>query len=338
MYCISIFRRETCAINSPNVKSINKMGKKSKTKITNMEVASVIIAIIAVGISIWSVYKSEDIAKKSGAFDKGELKLSIDNFNILETETYDVYFGINFKQNELNLLEFPISVTNIGNKTVEEIVLTSNYPSVMKVAIDNDLIKITSILGDDIKRKYFSSKLFDQVSLNLKSLNPSVTVNMNDLISAQETFINNQKVSAKTKDGKNINLSISASFDYKIITTLNAKDITSQNFQFNVQNINSINFQEVLKLAVKSKLSKKEKSFINRPFIIFIPEVENINGAENIKINQLKIVQNSGCLFKFDDEMKYLIQYNHDRTIKSIFDAKEITAGNIIEFVRIDEN
>ena len=73
-------------------------------------------------------------------------------------------------------------------------------------------------------------------------------------------------MSAKTKDGKNIELNISASFDYKIITTLNAKDITSKNFQFNVQNINSINFQEVLKLSVKSRLSKKEKSFINRPF------------------------------------------------------------------------
>ena len=61
-----------------------------------MELASLIIAIIAVGISIWAVYKSEDIAKKSGAFDKGELRLSFDNFDILENQTYDVYFGINF--------------------------------------------------------------------------------------------------------------------------------------------------------------------------------------------------------------------------------------------------
>lgn len=297
---------------------------KSKSKVNRMELASFIIAVIAVGISIWSVYKSEDVAKKSGAFDKGELKLSFDNFDVLENETYDVYFGINFNINELNLLEFPISVTNIGNKTVEEIVLTNNYPSEMKVAIDNDLIKINSILGDDIKRNYFSSKPFDQVSLNLKSLNPRVSINMNDLISAQETSINNEKMSAKTKDGKNIDLNITASFDYKIITTLNAKDITSQNFQFNVQNINSINFQEVLKTAIKSKLSKKEENFINRPFIIFIPEVENTNSADNIKINQLKIVQNSGCLFKFDDEMKYLIQYNHDGTIKNIFDVKKL--------------
>ena len=289
-----------------------------------MELASLIVAIIAIGISIWAVYKSEDIAKKSGVFDKGELILSFDNFDILENQTYDVYFGINFIPTELNLLEFPISVANIGNKTVDEIALISNYPNAMKVAIDTDLLEIKSILGDDIKRKYFSSKPFDQVALNLKSLNPRAAVSMTDLISVQETSINNHKMSAVSKDGKNVDFNVSAAFAYKIITTLNAKDITSQNFQFNVQNINSTNFQELLKHAVTSRLSKKEESSNNRPFIIFITEIDITRKGNGFKINQLKIIPNSGSLFKFDDEMKYLIQYNRDGTIKNIFDVNQI--------------
>ena len=285
-----------------------------------MELASLFVAIIAVGISIWAVYKSDDIARKSGAYDKGELILSFDNFDVLENQTYDVYFGINFVPKELNLLELPISVTNVGKKSVEEIALISNYPNIMNAAIDSKLIELKSILGNDISREYFESKPFDQVALKLKQLNPNSAIHMSDLLSVQETSINNHKISAVTKDGKNVDFNVSADIDYKIISTLTAKDITSQNFQFNAQNINSINAQEILKMAIKSKLSSKEK--INRPFFIFITEIDKINQSDSIKINQLKIRPNSGSLYKFDDEMKYLLEYNRDGSIRNIFDVK----------------
>jgi hypothetical protein len=295
---------------------------KKKTRYSMIEILSLIIAIGALAVSFWAVKKSDEIAKKSGAYDRGELIISFLDFDILEDKTYDVYFGVKFRPNEINFLELPYSASNIGNKTVNEIVLLNNYPNEVKAAIDSDVLEIKSILGDEVKRKSFSSKPFDQVSLSLKSLNPHSTVSLNDLMHVQETSFENQTISGVTKDGHTMHFNVSAGFSYQVITTLSATDIISQNYHLNIQNINSSDSKEILKQVIKHHQSKKGATS-RRPFFIIMTEVDDVKDGNGFKLNRLKCISNSSYMYQFEEDMKYIFRYGKDKSI-TIIDPKNL--------------
>ncbi len=93
-----------------------------------LSILSFIVATCSMFISKCAVDKSEEIAERSGAFDKGELHLSFEGYIIDTKKTYEIYFGIPFHDSVLYYSSIPTGVQNSGKKTVENVELVINYP------------------------------------------------------------------------------------------------------------------------------------------------------------------------------------------------------------------
>lgn len=70
------------------------------------------VATVAIFISIWAIKKPQEIAERSGAFDKGKLNLKLVDYLLKPNERYEVCYGLIFQDSISNFASFPTGIYN----------------------------------------------------------------------------------------------------------------------------------------------------------------------------------------------------------------------------------
>jgi hypothetical protein len=282
------------------------------------------IAVIAsIFISIWGVNQSETIAKKSGAFDKGDLKFSFGGYFLLPNKTYDVYVGVNFADSSLHFGTLPFGIHNWGKKSVEDISLIIKYPNMANISVTDSLINQKNIFLDKFERKFQIDEPFDLVSYNLRSINPNFSVETPDLICFNKETKYSALIPVRTKDDYEINVQTNFSYTFDIFVGLTAKDIDTESFKFNLNLRNQINLETFINSIITEKLETKKKKEILPSFIVIIPKVSKTIGKEKEKITFLESSMSTTLLCQFDKDFKSVLILNQDGTLNKQIKLEE---------------
>ena len=187
--------------------------------------------IASISISIWGINASERIAERSGAFDKGELKLSFGGYFVYPNVDFDVYYGVDFSDSSLHFATMPIGMHNLGKKTLENVNLLLKYPHIANIAIDDSIIKFESILTEPLERKFFTVEPYDQVSYKFNSINPNFSIQAGDLICIPKETLVQETFPVMTKDSNTINVTTTIKYAYPIKIGLTAKDAMTEQYK-----------------------------------------------------------------------------------------------------------
>ena len=83
-----------------------------------------IAALVAgVALGVWSVRKSEEIARRSGGFDKPKLVLSLGDWRLVPNTSETLSVGAAFEPSSVTLLQIPLQITNEGPRTAHDVTL-----------------------------------------------------------------------------------------------------------------------------------------------------------------------------------------------------------------------
>src|SRR5690606_30186483 len=267
----------------------NKLSKIDKINLV-LGITSIIGVFISIFISIWGVKTSENIAEKSGAFDKGKLQLSFGGYFITPDNdiNFDVYYGVDFSDTTiLHFATLPFSIHNMGKKTIENANMIIKYPHIANIAVMDTLIKFNAIATEAIERKFGTVEPYDQVIFKFNSLNPNYSIEAGELICLQKETIFKDIIPVETKDSQTINLSTSVKYSYPTMVALTAKDIMTEQYNFVLNYRWETDLNKLIQTIISDKLSEKDKSKLNKQFFVIIPNQAQIVGEGNHKISLL---------------------------------------------------
>jgi hypothetical protein len=295
------------------------------SKPTKYEYSSLILSTIAIGIGIWAIYSQEKIAKKSGAFDKSNITLTLGNYTINESIDYNVYYGIPILQKNINLVSLPITVNNTGEKSAENVEIYYKYPYESGLLIDQENLDIESF-NKDIQRSTINTPPFAQASIKFKLINPNTSINANDIINIQDETSIYVETPVKTKDNRNINLLTYAKYSIITQVSLTAKDIKAKGYRFNISIVSQDNLNHIVKNIVTDQNTTK---FL-KDFFVIIPnnnQKQNFQ-KEGVIMNQYK--SENIYFFRYDSTGKKIALLNELGLQENIFDVGKIVSGNEI--------
>lgn|GEM_PF-4196401 len=273
--------------------------------------------IVSISIAIWAIKSNESIAEKSGAFDKGELKISFGGYFLESDSKYDVYYGINFKDSTMHFTGLPIGVHNQGKKTLENINILFKYPHLANLAVKDSYFELKSIFTDSIERKFLTVEPFDEVCYKLHNINPNFSILVDDPFYLRKETTEEVVVPVVTKDNKKMNISASYAYAYKILIGVTGKDINSQKFDFNLNYRNETDLNKLLNKIIKEKITEARKSGkMNLGFVLVIPKVREVLEQKNIKISQMTSDETTTLYCEFDNEIRKVSIMNQDGTLQ----------------------
>ncbi len=294
------------------------MGKKKKSNYFKENLHNIINSvgiIIALIISIYSYNQNEKIAIKSGAYDKGSLSFLFGNYPIVPEMKYDVYFGVNLNEKDLNFTNLPVGIINTGKKTVEEVSLFYRYPNATQIAVPDSLFEIKTVLIENLKRKFEKADKFDNISFNVGKMNPNLPINAGDLIFLNKETKQNFTFPVKTKDSVTVIAKTEVSYSFPFNIMLTGKDIESTNYSFNLNIRNEVQLNKLIKQIINEKLQEKKKGITNPTFFVTIPSIEKKQNGINIHNSD----SSNTLLIQFDKEFENYIIYNSNGEINKVF-------------------
>jgi len=312
-------RRKTATINKSKFSQIDKVN-------FGFSIFNAICVIVTLFVSIWSINKQEEIAEKSGSFDKGEITVRLGSYNISAEKTgqeIDIYYGIDFTDSSLHLVELPISIYNRGRKTLENVNLLIKYPHVATIALADSFVNFSSPTANKVERKFTTGGKYDQVSFFLNSIDPNSSAIPGELIVAREETKGNFFTKAYTKDSVLLGASINYSYHYIIEMLATAKDSENRSFRFNINYLNNTNKDSIIDKIVSykrdSKQKKKGESW-QRNFFVLIPQVTDVMNTIEGKLKVLNLNENNASFGVFSDTKEYIIildkDFNTNKVIK----------------------
>jgi len=242
---------------------------------------NLLIVILSIGISIWAIVSNERIAQKSGAFEKGELRLALGGYDLsthLEKDI-DVYYGVS--DTSLHYAAFPIVVCNSGEKTVEDIELILNYPhdtlypyNGLYTAIQDSIINCESII-ENVNRKLQIDGEDELVSYPIKSINPKLSVSIEEIFSVDKSLIGAYQISWMNgnipKRGK-----VFYSEPATINVILTAKNMPIKTLQFNINFRSGNDLTKLAQQVIKEKIDANKSSATRKAFYIVVPKVGKV--------------------------------------------------------------
>lgn len=289
-----------------------------------VSILSLIVATCSMFISKCAVDKSEEIAERFGAFDKGKLNLKFVDYLLVPNEVYDVCYGIIFHDSIENFASFPTGVYNSGNKTVESENLLINYPHSMNVTTDDTLLKLTPLLSkDDATRKIVRKSSLDQVLMSNKSINPNTTIDTWDMIYIGRKTPTPYIVSVDPKTGSTKVKIASSLIPYPVVAILTARDIEKQTFRFVISYWDEANMDSLIKKVALFKISNENRSIALRSFFVITPDV-NKKAVKGEKKEYYADIFDDVVLCRLEDDMQSLLILNSDGSIRKKIETKSL--------------
>lgn len=174
-------------------KQKEKPEKDKGLRISVWTLVFTIISLIAcVVIGIYSSYTAEKIAKRSGAFSKGDLEVYIANLNLLNGITNKVIFAYPSEKGSKVFAQLPIYLRNNGEKTIEDITLHIKFPKIANMAFDTDKLNlhydVFGLKANSMSHEFKTIGNFDIVVYHIPSLHPKQVLKINEPIHLVESI------------------------------------------------------------------------------------------------------------------------------------------------------
>lgn len=281
---------------------------------------SIIGVIISILISIWGIQTTKNIAKESGAFDKGIFQLSFGGYFVSPDIDFDVYYGVDFSDTSLlNFATLPFGVHNFGKKTIDNANMIIKYPHIANIAVNDSLIEFNAFSTEPIERKFSTVEPYDQVIIKFNSMNPNYSIEAGELICLRGETMFKHIFPVTTKDSHTINLSTSLKYAYPVTVGLTAKDIITAQYNFIINYRKETDFEKLIDKVIQEKISQKEDSLEgSKNFFVIIPTQTKSIGKGNNKVAFLNSNSSNTLLCQFDKEMKTVAIMNQDGNIQRI--------------------
>lgn len=280
--------------------------------------------IFTILIAIWGISMNERIAEKSGAFDKGEIKLSFGGYLINPSYRYDVYYGIDFSDSTLHLTTLPLGIHNNGKKTLEDVKLLMKYPHNSKMIVENNLLDTVNISISPIVRKILKVNPYDQTLFECKSINPNLSILTEDMIYIHKEIIERYAYPAKTKDEISVNATIEYKFSPLIQLTITAKDIIAEEYFLNMYSRQGTDINKLIKEVINEKLNEKHRKGKINDFFIVIPTKTDIIEKGNYRTTTMNLVEENTVLCMIDEKSKSFSVINKEGKIITKKDIAEL--------------
>ncbi|NIJ46599.1 hypothetical protein FHR24_003089 [Wenyingzhuangia heitensis] len=213
------------------VTNYQKCPKKKKRKEKRREFwIPTLLSIIAILISFYSIYNENKIAKKSGNFDKGKLKLKLGYFKLNSEKTSIVILVNESNENNILFTGIPFEIDNEGNANVLDCGLTMTYPKINgEIAVDAMKYFEYNQNPIDFKREFYEEDKFDYILYKIKKIQPGEIFSFFELTSFRNTIIKD-KVETKDKDSIPMIVSYEMKIAYNSKINLKADNLNALNY------------------------------------------------------------------------------------------------------------
>ena len=212
-----------------------------------------LIGTIFAGLSVWltlvELRQAEDIASRSGAFDKPALGVSLGACAFDERAPTHVVFGASFDKDTVYAVSIPLVVRNESARTIERASLTFRYPSVGRFAVPSELLTVESA-GDisslSLDRTTSTLGTYDYVSFSLTNLDPGKTVGLRELVHLAESRVEGSFKAS----GSTWRYSVDLAFEATL--TVGGVDMPTVDYQLKVSGVAATSMGEL-----KAKLAER---------------------------------------------------------------------------------
>lgn len=204
------------------------------------------IAVFSLMVAIWAIRSQQDIAQKSGAFDKPNPCLYLGNHKVLPDSKTRITYGFLFNDSSIIITRLPLIIKNEGEKTLKNVIITIRYPLIANIVVPEDLIKLKiagSIIEIQPNRKTSQLDPFEYASWNLHNINP------NDTISIEEPFRlyltkNIEGTTLSYKENKWFRYSI----DYSLIlnVSISGENVKTQDYTLLLHSMKSSGMEDLM--------------------------------------------------------------------------------------------
>jgi hypothetical protein len=213
------------------------MASLSKNQRITLWIAAIVAAtgIGALGVSVWStnrsVSKSEEIAEKSGAFDRGDLRLQLGDYAPQQNAKVPVLVVLNFSNARRYTMQIPFTLFNGGKKTLENVQMVSKYPDIQigyEVISDKELHLVAT---DGASRKHVTDGVLNQITTNLGTINPKETLETADFLKIRSPAFYDSIAQQTYTDIPN---GATIYFSENVEVSITAKDDETKRYAFSV--------------------------------------------------------------------------------------------------------
>jgi hypothetical protein len=206
--------------------------------------------MIGATIGLRALRVQEEIAEKSGAFEKPAMQVLFAGMLNANRE-YNVAVGSPFEPSSLTSIALPFSVESVGQRSVEDLYVQFRYHQGLKLMVDEAFVTSQSNLLGSGSRKTDRVDPFEYSTFHFDKMHPGVRINIGEPIIIRETrFVD--EITAETRDKKQMNMKYAVEYSYQIGVSVTAQDLKSQDYMLSVSGIKASNLDNLIGLAVKS--------------------------------------------------------------------------------------
>jgi len=199
-------------------------------------IAGLAAILVAAFLAEWTVIRSEELARRSGAFDRPRPSLYIENTPIGESSgSLRLFFGARFPGNGLTIVGLPLVVRNDGQRTMKGLQLSVRSPEL--IAVDNELLtfRADSVIPVNVSPERHFIKLgnFAYSSYALPELHPSQSIRVIEPVRLSDSRIED-RFSAVSKDGAPFTVGLSFLVGFQVTVTIAGEDLHPTDYGLDV--------------------------------------------------------------------------------------------------------
>ena len=266
-----------------------------------LNLVSLVVGIIIGIASIWIGYK---IARKSGAFRKVMLEISLMNQSLIPDSQFEqVIYGYPVDENAIALCILPFKIKNNGELSAKDVTIRLIIPLVLRefkglAFKEEEFLEYMGIFGSydksDIKRRSYKFGGFRHIDYVIPAIGPKRSVVIEEAIDIINASGMPLKVNALSKDGVPLQVEGHLKWSTQIYVGVSATDVAPLEGRFNVRSYQVQSKEElgekVMKdetQALREELSKMgaPKEFVsnvyapgtNKKAIVIIPKLEKVS-------------------------------------------------------------
>ena len=235
-----------------------------------MDIINLISLVVGTAIGISGILIGYKIAKKSGAFRKVVLDVSLMNQSLTyDPQLKEVIFGYPVSQNDIAYCYLPFEISNNGELSTHNVYVTLAFPLLLVPGLDDDNVKLDIKFVDHsgVKRSSFEFKGRWYVTYKISQIDPGRSVRIGELIDIVRASITPFKVDGISKDGVPYQATCHLEYRSQIHVQVSATDIAPLGGHFCVRSYQAKNREELKKKIVweETQVLRKRLAEIGAP-------------------------------------------------------------------------
>jgi len=194
------------------------------------------LAGLAVAYLSWS--GSYDIARRSGAFERGDARLFYAKMELKPGEVTETAYLMDFKKASLSICNLSLAVGNAGDRTLKGNYLTLRVPN--NLVIPTELLNLEifsrrAVLQQIIRNTSRAGNLA-YVVYELPNIDPGRGISIEEPLLCNKTKVQDQ-IEVQTKDSARMRVSYSVDYSYQVLVSISGEDQRTKNYEINIAGV-----------------------------------------------------------------------------------------------------